>query len=253
MKPKYYHTFTSKINNKKFMYKFKVILGFISLFLFSNCATTGNSLGTALTPEAQIKNLLNNGANAAFGIFGGEPNNFLTHILIDAVMPKELKEINNKLTQMGLNSVVEKQKNIIGNVAKSSLVLMKPLVSNAIKNITPTEAISLISAKKGSATNYLRKTTEEQLIKSLTPIVSTELNKYGATKMLNTALGGSNILDSLVGGLLGNKSNNSNTSNQLETLVTKQLVNGLYNVMLDSEMKNNIITNGINTILNGGN
>ncbi|MFA9290620.1 MAG: DUF4197 family protein [Solirubrobacteraceae bacterium] len=223
---------------------------FVSLIIFTSCTTGKNTITSTLTPKSQVENLLNTGANSAYSIFGNSTD-FLSNALIEAVMPQGLKDINTKLSQLGLNSVVEKQKEIIGKVALTSLTTLKPLISNAIKNITPTDAITILSGEKGAATNFLRQKTEVQLIKNLTPIVSNELNKLGLTKIMNSATGGnSTAINKIIGTLLNSKTN-ENATNQLDNLVTNQLVNGLYNVVLDSEKNNNLISNGINSILKG--
>ncbi len=232
------------------MHKSFVVLSFFSLILFSGCGTNNGAIGSNLTPQSQVKNLLNNGANSAFSIFGN-PNDFLTNALIEAVLPQGLKDINAKLKQLGLNSIIEKENAIIGSVAKTSVDFMKPLIVNTIQNLTAADAIAIISGGKGAATKYLRNKTEAQLIKSLTPVVSAELNKLGATKLINSALGrNGGLLDAIIGGFLGSNTSGS-TSNKLESLVTTQLIDGLYNVVLDSEKKTSLLQNGINSIFSG--
>ena len=60
-----------------------------------------------------------------------------------------------------------------------------------------------------------------------------ELNKYGIVKTINTALSGSNLLGSLLG---GNKT--SVNSGGLSTLASEQLVNGMFNIVEDYEIEN---------------
>ncbi|RZJ49437.1 MAG: DUF4197 domain-containing protein, partial [Chryseobacterium sp.] len=70
-------------------------------------------------------------------------------------------------------------------------------------------------------------------VAAIAPKVEQELNKYGIVKTINTALSGSNLLGSLLG---GSKSNVN--AGGLSMLASEQIVNGLFNIIEDHEKQN---------------
>ena len=79
----------------------------------------------------------------------------------------------------------------------------------------------------------MKEKTQTQLVAAIAPRVEEELNKYGIVKTINTALSGTNLLGSLLG---GNKTNVN--AGGLSTLASEQIVNGLFNIIEDHEKQN---------------
>ena len=69
---------------------------------------------------------------------------------------------------------------------------------------------------------------------AIAPKVDAKLNEYGIVRSVNLALQGNNLL----GGLLGNQNSSSSASLSLSNLATEQMVNGLFNIVENSEKTN---------------
>ncbi|WP_456867643.1 DUF4197 domain-containing protein [Galbibacter sp. BG1] len=208
--------------------------------------TAGNTSQNSNVALNTVQSVLNNGTQEAFSVFG-DSNEFMTNALIDAAMPQKLKDINNKLESLGLSSVVAKEKALISDIANASITTARPIVTKAINEMTTQDAIAIISGGKDAATSYLKDKTYNDLTTAIAPVVTDKTESLGINSLLNNALGGNNSsLNGVLGAVLGTGSTASG-SEQLNDVVTKQLVDGLFNIVEQTE--NNVRSNP-STILN---
>ncbi|QLE01689.1 DUF4197 domain-containing protein [Galbibacter sp. BG1] len=205
--------------------------------LFFGCTslqTAGENSQNSNVVLNTVQSVLKSGTQNAFNVFG-DTEAFMTNALIEAAMPQELKNINTKLESYGLSSVVKKEKALISEVAEASIATAKPIVNKAINEMTPQDAVSILSGGKGAATQYLRNKTYTDLTKAINPVVTAKTESLGINKLLNNALGGTNSsLNELIGAVLGTGSSASG-SDQLNDAITKQLTDGLFNIVEDGE------------------
>ena len=208
--------------------------------------TAGNTSQNSNVALNTVQSVLNNGTQEAFSVFG-DSNEFMTNALIDAAMSQKLKDINNKLESLGLSSVVAKEKALISDIANASITTARPIVTKAINEMTTQDAIAIISGGKDAATSYLKDKTYNDLTTAIAPVVTDKTESLGINSLLNNALGGNNSsLNGVLGAVLGTGSTASG-SEQLNDAVTKQLVDGLFNIVEQTE--NNVRSNP-STILN---
>jgi len=209
------------------------IISLLVLGSFSGCTSmqTGTNSNAVL---GAVKGVLTNGTSKAFNIFS-DSNAFMTNALIEAALPKEIKEINTKLESLGLSHIVEKEKQYISQIANASITTARPIVKQAIEQMTLSDAVAIVSGGNGAATNYLRTTTETKLQTAISPLVHTQTEKLGVNTLLNNALGGQNgTLNAILGTVLGTGSN-QNTTELLNDAITQQLIEGLFNIVEDVE------------------
>ena len=74
------------------------------------------ALATSGVGLAVLKQILLGGINKGLNIFSNK-DSFLANQLIDAALPKQLKDINNTLQSLGLSSLVAKEKDYIAQAA----------------------------------------------------------------------------------------------------------------------------------------
>lgn len=199
-------------------------------------AIAGTSIGVAI-----IKRVLLGGINKGLGIFK-DKDAFLQNNLIDQALPDELKRINSTLTNLGLGNIVNKEKDYIAQTAFYTVEIARPILVNAVNNLTPQDAARIAQGGKGVATQILREKTESQLVAAFIPKVDEKLNEFGIMKSINTALNGSNLLGSILG--QGNSQNISNGG--FSKLASEYLVSGLFNIIQKDEQDNREVLN--NTI-----
>ncbi|MCT3801904.1 DUF4197 family protein [Elizabethkingia anophelis] len=199
-------------------------------------ASCGSNLGGTMGVGA-LQNLLFNASSQGFNILGN-PQEFMTNALIESAMPEELRKVNNTLESVGLGNLVKKEKQYIAEAAKLTVNTSKPIVTQAIREMTVTDAINIASGGKGAATAYLKNKTREKLIDAIQPQVDAKLNEYGIVKSVNTALTGSSI-SGILGTILGtDKKNNVNATSPITRLASEQMVNGLFYVIENYEVNN---------------
>ena len=131
------------------------------------------------------------------------------------------------------SSLVAKDPAYIADSAVYTVNISKPILVGAVNSLNAQDVTRIIQGQKGTATQILKEKTSQQLIAAIAPKVDEQLNQYGIVKSINTALAGSNLLGSLLGG-------NKTTVNAggLTQLASEQLVNGMFNIIENYEVEN---------------
>lgn len=203
----------------------------------SSCSVM-NSTGILSSVGLNIlQNVLLKGINQGVGLFN-HPKGFLSNALIESVMPKELQQLNRGLEAMGMGSLVEKEKQYLGEIAGFVARKAQPILIDAVKNMTAADAASIITGKPGAATDYLRRVAEQRLISAMTPTIDQKLNEYPAIRSLNARLSTAGGLGSLLGGLLGSTATPQTTQGPLSHLVAEYMTKGLFKVIENYERGN---------------
>lgn len=191
------------------------------------------ALATSSVGLTILKQILLGGISKGLNIFSNK-DSFLGNQLIEAAMPQQLRDVNNTLQKIGLNNLVLKEKEYIAQAAQFTVDVSRPILINAVNNLTTEDAGRIAQGGTGVATQILRERTSQQLMAAIAPRVDAKLNEYGIIKTLNTALGGSNILGTLFG---GNNSSNTVTGG-ISRFASEQMVNGLFNIIQNHEQQN---------------
>lgn len=214
---------------KKYIIAIAIVFG--TGAVVSSTLQSCSTLATSDLGLAVIKRVLLGGINKGISIYSNR-DAFLQNNLVDKALPKELRDINNTLEKIA-PSLVAKEREYIADAAVYTINISRPILENAVNSLNAQDATRIIQGEKGTATQILKERTSEQLIAAIAPKVEQEFNKYGIVKTINTALSGSNLLGSLLG---GNKSNVN--AGGLTMLASEQIVNGLFNIIEDHEKQN---------------
>ena len=159
-------------------------------------------------------------------------------------MPQQLKDVNSTLQKLGLNSLVQKEKEYIAQSATFTVDVSRPILTNAVNSLTAEDATRIVQGGSGTPTQILKDKTSEQLMAAIAPKVDAKLNEFGLVSTLNNALAGSNLL----GTLLGGQSSNALTGG-ISKFASQQMVNGLFNIIQSHEQQNaSTIMNSLNSI-----
>ncbi|MBP7173817.1 MAG: DUF4197 family protein [Cloacibacterium sp.] len=217
---------------KKYMFISAIALSSATIVTTTtqSCATVaGTSIGLSV-----IKNILLAGIDKGLGIFS-DKNSFLGNALIEAALPNQLKEINTTLEKIGLGNLVQKEKEYIAEAAAFTVNISRPILENAVNNMTTEDAVKIAEGGRGAATQLLRAKTESQLIAAITPKVDAKLNEYGIVKTINTALNTQKLLGSLLG------DSGASATSGISHLASQQMVKGLFYIIENYETtdKNN--------------
>lgn len=164
---------------------------------------------------------VNIGADNASQIDG-----FMKNSKIKIPFPPEVQQIENTLRKVGLGSEVDKFVLSLNRGAEDAAKEAKPIFIAAIKQMTITDALSILKGDKDAATQYLKKTTSLQLAEAFSPVVEKALAKNNATKYytdLSTAYNRIPLVKKV--------------NTDLKAYATEKAMDGLFLLVADEEAK----------------
>ena len=200
------------------------------------------ALATSSVGLAVLKQILLGGITKGLNIFS-DKDSFMANQLIDAALPQQLRNLNSTLQKLGLNSLVQKEKQYIAQAAAFTVDVSRPILVNAVNSLTAEDAARIVQGGSGTATQILKEKTSQQLMAAIAPKVDAKLNEFGLVSSLNSALQGSNIL----GHILGGQNSTNSLTGGISRFASQQMVNGLFNIIESHEQQNaTTIMNSLN-------
>jgi len=112
---------------------------------------------------------------------------FFGNMAIKILFPTEAQKVEKTLRSIGLNSLADNVILSINRAAEDAAKEAKPIFVSAIKQMTITDATNILLGNKDAATEYFKRVTTAQLMEKFKPVVTTSLNKVGATKYWSDA------------------------------------------------------------------
>lgn len=129
--------------------------------------------------EALIKGITV-GADQASALdgFNGNPK-------IRIPFPPDAIKVANTLRDVGLGKEVDRFVTTLNRGAEDAAKSAKPIFISSIKQMTINDAWAILKGSNDEATQYLKRTTSDQLYTSFKPVIQTSLKKVNATKYYN--------------------------------------------------------------------
>lgn len=171
---------------KHFMFRLYLFAFVASVFLFS-CSTISGLPGTARLPLTEqeaaqgIREALDQGLGRGIATLHRE-DGFLRNAVYKILLPPEAQRVESVLRQMGMDAMVDRAILQINRAAEDAVGAARPIFTNAIRQMTLSDALSLVSGPQDTATRYFRQRTEAQLKAAFSPIIKQSLDKFSATK-----------------------------------------------------------------------
>lgn len=139
--------------------------------------------GTVTQTEAAhgIREALDQGVGRGISLLN-QQDGFFGSQTYKLFLPQEAQKIEKTLRQVGMSSLVDKAILQINRAAEDAVGYARPIFLNAIKEMTIADAIEILKGPKNAATEYFRRKTADQLVKAFTPVVTSSLEKFSATK-----------------------------------------------------------------------
>jgi hypothetical protein len=134
-----------------------------------------------------LKQALNVGTDLAANNLG-QVDGFLANAAVKILFPPEARKIETTLRSLGLGSVCDQVITSVNRAAESAVVEAKPIFVEAIKQMTITDAINILTGEKDAATKYLMRTSGQALMTKFEPIIQSNLQKTNATKYWSDAV-----------------------------------------------------------------
>lgn len=215
----------------------KTLLFFISLSLFS-CAELQqvvNSLpqaGGELTNAdiaSGLRQALDNGIDKQVSKLT-QTDGFYKNELVKVLLPQELQKVDKTLRDIGLGNLADEGLKVLNRAAEDAVKEATPIFVNAVKEITFNDAKNILLGSDNAATQYLSNKTTNQLYSKFSPVISSSLDKVGATQVW------SNIITQYNAIPLTN-----NVNPDLTDYVTQEALKGVFTMIAveEKEIRNN--------------
>ncbi|MFD2784408.1 DUF4197 domain-containing protein [Hymenobacter rubripertinctus] len=144
---------------------------------------TAGSTGS-LTQDEAVRGLkealtmgISKGADQA-----SQTDGFYLNKFIRIPFPADAQRVATTLRSIGLGSQVDKFELTLNRGAEDAAKSAKPIFLSAIKSLTFKDVWGILTGEKDAATNYLKRTTTQQLTTAFQPIMQRSLDQVGATK-----------------------------------------------------------------------
>lgn len=111
-----------------------------------------------------------------------QQDGFYLNRLIRIPFPPDAQRVATTLRSLGLGSQVDKFELTLNRGAEEAAKSAKPIFLTAIKSLTFKDVWGILTGEKDAATNYLKRTTTQQLTVAFKPIVQKSLDQVGATR-----------------------------------------------------------------------
>lgn len=197
--------------------------------LLAGLALSANALAFSLADLSQqdasggLKDALSQGAQIAVQQLG-KPGGFNNDPEVRIGLPGNLGKVASTMKMMGMGAQVEQLETTMNKAAEAAVPQAQALLLDAVKKMTITDAKSILSGPQNAATQYLDRTSREQIRARFLPIVKQATDQVGLAQQYNTFAGSAANF-----GVVDAKSAN------LEGYVTEQALNGLFEVIAQQE------------------
>lgn len=146
----------------------------------TSTSTTGSNV-TESEAGAGIKEALSKGVNAGIAALS-KKDGFFGNEAYKMFLPEDAVKIEKTLRSIGLGSQVDKAILQINRAAEGAVTHAAPIFVDAIKQMSITDALKLLSGGNNSVTEYFKGKTSDQLKAAFSPSIKGALDSTSATK-----------------------------------------------------------------------
>ena len=132
--------------------------------------------------SAGLKEALNNGIEKQVSKLTAT-DGFYKNELVKIVLPSELQKVDKTLRSLGLGKMADEGLLVLNRAAENAVKEATPIFVDAVKNISFTDAKTILLGNEDAATTYLQSATSNDLYAKFNPVIATSLNKVNADKI----------------------------------------------------------------------
>jgi hypothetical protein len=170
-----------------------------------------------------LKEALNIGINEAADFLSAKDGYFKSPYKI--IVPEEAQKVVSKLKMVpGFANVEADLTERMNRAAEDAAQKAKPIFFNAIKRMTFSDALNILSGNQDAATRFLEKSTSAALYSEFMPIIQASLDKVNARSYWRDAVTAYNKIPLV-----------SKTNPELDDHVTKMALKGLFGLVEEKE------------------
>ena len=111
-----------------------------------------------------------------------QPDGYLKNPRIQIPFPEDIQRVEKALRGVGLDQVVDRFVVSLNRAAEDAAVQAKPIFIDAVKSLTFQDVWEILRGPDDAATQYLRRTTSDQLYTTFKPVIGESLVKVDATR-----------------------------------------------------------------------
>jgi hypothetical protein len=199
------------------------ILGILAWFVV--CTPAAAQLDSISNIEAVrgLKQALSDGSVAAIANLGVE-NGFFGNPRVKIPLPPSLQRVEGALRFAGMQQQADELVLSMNRAAEGAVTEAKPLLLDAVKQMSVQDARGILSGGDTAATDYFRRTTSAQLTQRFLPVVKRETDRVGLAQQYN-ALAGQGAMFGLI----------EKDQATVEGYVTRKALDGLYFMIGEQE------------------
>ncbi len=112
-----------------------------------------------------------------------QKDGFFKNNLVKIVLPEELQKVDKALRDIGLSSLADEGLKVLNRAAEDAVKEATPIFVDAVKGITFTDAKNILLGSDNAATQYLSGRTRTALYGKFSPVITSSLDKVGATQV----------------------------------------------------------------------
>lgn len=227
--------------------KFLFLILFAPLLSFTSCdiltgilndyGATGTGLSNSEITQG-LKEALKEGARFASNS-ASQRNGFLDNPVVDIriLLPPELRKVERNIRRVPIlgDKLVDDLVESMNRGAEKAASEAAPIFVNAITSMTIADAANILRGDSTAATEYLRRTTYNQLETKFEPIIGDALGDVGASRIYNNLKGGIERYNDTP--LVNKLDVNVRELPELEDYATEMALNGLFRLVALEEKK----------------
>ena len=170
-----------------------------------------------------LKDALTQGAQIAVKQLG-KPGGFSNNDKVRIELPGKLGKAAQTMKMMGMGEQVKELEASMNKAAEAAVPQAQAILVDAVKKMTVSDAKAILAGGEDSATQYLNKSSREQIRAKFLPIVKQATDKVGVAQQYNSFAGQAAAL-----GVVDAKSAN------VENYVTEKALDGLFKMIAEQE------------------
>ena len=170
-----------------------------------------------------LKDALIQGAQVAVQQLG-KPGGFSNNPDLRIELPGKLGKAARTMKMMGMGAEIEQLEASMNQAAEAAVPQAQTLLVNSVKKMTVQDAKGILAGPQDSATQYLNKTSREQIRAQFLPIVKQATDQVGLAKQYNSFAS-----QAAAFGVIDAK------SASIENYVTEQALDGLFEMIAKQE------------------
>ena len=129
-----------------------------------------------------LKEALNNGISKQVTKLTAT-DGFFKNEMVKILLPEELKKVDASLRKIGLSSLADEGIKVLNRAAEDAVKESTPIFVDAVKNMSFSDAKSILMGNENAATSYLQNSTSTALYGKFNPVIKNSFTKVGADKV----------------------------------------------------------------------